>query len=275
MTHRPARAPNDVDIERPSPARVYDYFLGGSHNFAADRQLAEEYMRVLPDMPAISRANRAFLRRAVSVLVAEAGIDQFLDLGSGLPSRGNVHEAAQALNPDARVVYVDSDPVTVAHAKTMLDDVPNADILHADLREPSAILESEEVAGRLDLTRPIAVLMVAVLHFVAAADDPAGLVAAYREVSAPGSYLVLSHATNEYHPETAREAESVYSRASSGMNFRSRAQISQLLTGHELLPPGLTDVIAWRPGPPAAGCGDPLGGDVTRYNLLAAVGRRT
>jgi len=274
MTHRPAWAPNDVDIERPSPARIYDYFLGGSHNFAADRQLAEEYMRVLPDMPVISRANRAFLRRAVSVLVAEAGIDQFLDLGSGLPSRGNVHEAAQAVDPNARVVYVDSDPVTVAYAKAMLEDVPNADILHADLRDPGAILESDEVAGQLDLTRPIGVLMVAVLHFVAPEDDPAGIVAGYREVSAPGSYLVLSHATNEYHPDTAREAESVYSRASSGMNFRSRARIAELLEDYELLPPGLTDVIDWRPDPPVDDCGDPLGGDVTRYNLLAAVGRR-
>ena len=274
MTHRPASVPEDVDLERPSPARIYDYFLGGSHNFAADRHLAEQYMKVLPDMPVISRANRAFLGRAVSFLAAE-GVDQFLDLGSGLPSRGNVHEAAHAVDPAARVVYVDSDPVTVAYAKSMLAEVPNAEILHADLRDPRSVLESPEVVRRLDLTRPIAVLMVAVLHFVAPEDDPAGLVAEYRAVSAPGSYLLLSHATNEYHPETAREAESVYSRASAGMNFRSRAQIADLLAGHELLPPGLVDVIDWRPDPLVGRGEDPLGGDVTRYNLLAAVGRRS
>ena len=165
-------------------------------------------------------------------------------------------------------------PVTVAYGKAMLAEVSNTEILHADLRDPRSVLESEEVAGQLDLTRPIGVLMVAVLHFVAPEDDPAGVVAGYREVSAPGSYLVLSHATNEYHPETVREAASVYSRASAGMNFRSRAQIADLLTGYELVPPGLVDVIDWRPDPHVEGISDPLGGDVTRYNLLAAVGAR-
>jgi len=270
---RSAWLPSEVDTERPSPARIYDYFLGGSHNFAADRQLAEEYMKVLPEMPVISRANRAFLRRAVREL-AQAGIDQFLDLGSGLPSGGNVHEVAQSVSPGARVVYVDSDPVTVAYGNAMLAEVPGAEMLHADMRQPHAVLESEPVARQLDLSRPLGVLMVAVLHFVAPEEDPHAVVEGYRAVSVPDSYLVVSHATNEYHPETARQAEGVYSRASAGMNFRNRAQIEGLISGYELLPPGLVDVINWHPEPLADGLSDPLGGDVTRYNLLAAVGRR-
>jgi hypothetical protein len=270
---RPSWLPVEVDIERPSPARIYDYFLGGSHNFAADRELAEQYMKVLPDMPMISRANRAFLRRAVRTL-AEAGIDQFLDLGSGLPSAGNVHEVAQAVDPKARVLYADFDPVTVAYANAMLADVPGASMMHADLRDPASVLESDAVREHLDLERPLGVLMVAVLHFVAPEQDPQGIAAAYRDATVPGSYLVFSHATNEYHPDVAREAEDVYSRASAGMNFRSRAQIQQLLSGYQLLEPGLVDVISWRPEPVAGGSTDPLGGDVTRYNLLAAVGRR-
>ena len=269
--YRPAWAPDSVDLETPSAARMYDYYLGGSHNFAADRALAEQYMRVLPDMPHLARANRHYLGRAVSYL-ASAGIDQFLDLGSGLPTGGNVHDVAQAVNPASRVVYVDADSVTVAHGQAMLDTVPNADILHADLRDPRSVLNSPEVAEHLDLSRPLGVLMVAVLHFVAPADDPAAVVAEYRDATVPGSYLVMSHATNDYHPETAKQAEVVYTQASHAMNFRSREQVLGLLEGYELVPPGLVDVIDWRPDQAAEH--DPLGADVTRYNLLAAVGRR-
>jgi hypothetical protein len=271
--HRPAWAPDDVDIDTPSAARMYDYYLGGSHNFAADRELAEQYMKVLPDMPYISRANRDYLRRAVSYLAGPVGIDQFLDLGSGIPTSGNVHEIAQGINPSARVVYVDADAVTVAHSAAMLAEVPNAATLHADLRNPRSVLDSDVVTKNLDLSRPVAVLMVAVLHFVPDADDPAAILAAYREASAAGSHLVISHATHDYHPETMRQAENVYNRASHSMNFRGRGEIQGLLGGYELLPPGLVDVILWRPEPHDEP--DPLGGDVSRYNLLAAVARRT
>jgi len=270
--HRPAWAPDDIDIDTPSAARMYDYYLGGSHNFAADRELAEQYMKVLPDMPYISRANRHYLRRAVTHLAGEVGIDQFLDLGSGIPTSGNVHEIAQGINRSARVVYVDADPVTVAHSAAMLDEVPNASILHADLRDPGSVLESDVVARHLDLSRPVAVLMVAVLHFVPDVDDPIAVVAAYRDATPAGSHLVMSHATHDYHPETMRQAENVYSRASHTMNFRGRTDIHGLLDGYELLSPGLVDVILWRPEPHADQ--DPLGGDVSRYNLLAAVGRK-
>ncbi|HEU5356098.1 MAG TPA: SAM-dependent methyltransferase [Actinocrinis sp.] len=270
MAQDAGAAPEEVPVERPSPARMYDYFLGGSHNFAADRELAERYMQVLPDMPEIARANRKFLVRAVRVLTA-AGVDQYLDLGSGLPTQGCTHETARRTNPDARVVYVDVDPVTVEFGRSLLETTSGVEILHADLRAPEAVLGSEEVARCLDLSRPVGVLMVAMLHFVPEADDPAALVAEYRDASAPGSHLVISHATSDYHPDTMREAASVYnSAATHGMNFRSRAQIAGLLDGYELLEPGLVDVIRWRPEDDH----DPLGGDVSRYNLLAAVGQK-
>lgn len=269
--HLPAWAPDDIDIETPSAARMYDYFLGGSHNFAADRALAEEYIRVLPEIKNISQANRRYLRRAVTALAA-AGVNQFLDLGSGMPTVSNVHEVAGAVNPGAKVVYVDSDPVTVAQGKAILAGEPTAVYLHADLRNPAAVLGSAEVSAHLDLARPVAVLMVAVLHFVPDADDPAAIIAQYRDATSPGSYLVVSHATDDYNPRTMEQASGVYTRASHSMNFRSRTEVRALFDGYELLAPGLVDVICWRPEPEEV---DPYDGDVTRYNLLAAVGRRT
>jgi len=166
---------------------------------------------------------------------------------------------------------VDVDPVTVEFGQALLSATSGVEILHADLRAPAAVLESAEVADCLDLSRPVGVLMVAMLHFVRDDDDPAALVRAYQHASAPGSYLVVSHATNDYHPATMREAATVYSAATHGMNFRSRTQIAELLSDYELLEPGLVDVIRWRPDDDH----DPFGGDVTRYNLLAAVGKKS
>lgn len=270
MNHQPAWVPEAADIERPSAARMYDYYLGGSHNFTADRALAEEYIKFLPEIRAISVANRAFLRRAVTYL-ARAGIDQYLDLGSGMPTAGNVHEVARAVNPDARVVYVDADPVTVATGNNLLADEQRTKYLHADLRDPAEILRHPEVVSYLDFARPMAVLMVAVLHFVPDQDDPAAIIEAYRDACVPGSFLVCSHATNEYQPETMREASNVYQQASHTMNFRRRREIESLVRGYDLLEPGLVDVIRWRPEPEDI---DPYDGDVRRYNLLACVGEK-
>jgi SAM-dependent methyltransferase len=272
VSHRPAWAPDDIDLERPAPARMYDYYLGGSHNFAADRELAEKALGAWPELPQIARGLRGFLRRAVTFLV-EQGVDQFLDLGSGIPTAGNVHEIVSALNPRARVAYVDSDPVAVAHSRQLLKDAPNATIVHADMRDAGAVLSDPEVDGFLDLRRPAAVLMCAVLHFVPDSDDPAGVVAAYRDATAPGSYLAVSHGTRDYLPEQIRNLEEVYSRSSAPMTFRSRAEIMDLTQGYELVPPGLVDFILWRPDTPDP-LPDPLGGDVTRYSGYAAVGRR-
>ena len=273
MPQRPAWAPDEVDLERPAAARMYDYYLGGSHNFAADRALAEENLRVWPDLPHITRANRAFLRRVVSYLVGE-GVDQFLDLGSGIPTAGNVHETAQALNPAARTVYVDTDPVAVAHSRSLLADEPQATAMEGDLREAADILRHPTVTGFLDFSRPVAVLMLAVLHFVPDEDDPAAVIDAYRRATVPGSYLALSHATGDYWPERARQSEGIYEKSRNAMTFRSREQIAGLLTGYELVPPGLVDFTLWRPEQDREAASDPLGGDVKRYSGYAAVGRR-
>jgi hypothetical protein len=272
MPQRPAWAPDDVDLERPAAARMYDYYLGGSHNFEADRTLADDNLAVWPDLPHITRANRAYLGRVVEFLCAE-GVDQFLDLGSGIPTAGNVHEIALAANPDARIVYVDTDPVAVAHGVSLLEDEPRAVALEGDLRESSAILQNVQVNRLLDFDRPIAVLMLAVLHFVADADDPTGVVAAYREATAPGSYLAVSHATGDYWPERAKQTEGIYQRSRNAMIFRSRDQVGELMAGYELVPPGLVDYTRWRPELDSD-LDDPLGGDVKRYSGYAAVGRR-
>ena len=269
MTQRPAWVPDDIDIERPAPARMYDYYLGGSHNFAADRALAEQAMGVWPDSPHIARANRAFLRRAVAHAVAR-GVDQFLDLGSGIPTSGNVHEVAAVLDPAARTVYVDNDPVAVAHSRTILASTPSAVVVHADLRDTDTVLA--EARRSLDLTRPVAVLMFAVLHFVADEDGPADVVGAYRSATVPGSLLALTHATNDYQPERIEKMEQVYRGATAGLTGRSHERIMELLAGYDVIPPGLVSMIEWRPDPDAGP--DPLGGDVRRYSAYAAVGLR-
>lgn len=271
MNQRPPWAPDEIDIERPSAARMYDFFLGGSNNFAADRRLAQEYLQVLPDMPAIARAQRAVLHRAVRYLTA-AGVDQFLDLGSGMPTVGNVHEIAQQVNPQARVVYVDVDPVAAAHGRALLGRTPYTGVVLADLRDPSYVLKHPVTTDLLDFSRPIGLLMIAVLHFLPDRDDPAAVVSRYREATAPGSALAITHATSDYHPEMAKRAEAVYRKASHQMNYRSRREIEALLSGYDLVEPGLVDMIHWRPDPDPAP--DPLGGDVTRYNGYAAVGRK-
>jgi hypothetical protein len=270
---RPAWVPDEIDIESPSVARMYDFFLGGSHNFAADRELARRALSVFPDAPYVVRANRAFLRRAVEFLCG-LGIEQFLDLGSGIPTVGNVHEIARAANPAARTVYVDSDPVATAHATALLSDVPRVQVIHADLRDPQTVLAEAAKIGQLDFARPVAVLLVSVLPFVLDADDPAGIVAAYRDATVPGSYLAISHGTNDYQPAAVGEVEGIYTQTTQPGVFRSRAQILDLMPGYELLPPGLVDAILWHPDPREDHV-DPLGGDVIRYSLLAAVGRRS
>ena len=272
VRNRPLWAPEDIDIERPSVARMYDYFLGGSHNFAADRELAEQARKVFPDAPYVVRANRAFLRRAVAAL-CDLGVRQFLDLGSGIPTVGNVHEVAQTIDPGSRVVYVDSDPVAAAHATAMLGGRASVHALHADLRDPAAVAGEVARSGWLDFSIPIAVLIVSVLPFIPDEDEPAAIVAAYRDATAPGSYLAISHGTNDYQPEAVGKVEGVYTRTTQPGVFRSRAEVLALMPGYELLPPGLVDAIHWRPNPKDADRPDPLNGDVTRYSLLAAVGR--
>ena len=192
--------PAEIDITRPHPARTWDYYLGGKDNFAADRAVADKVIAAWPGMRVAARENRKFLGRAVQYLAGEAGIDQFLDIGSGLPTASNVHEVAQAINPAARVVYVDNDPLVLAHARALLTSMPEGacDYLDADLRDPELILR--DAARTLDFTQPAAIMLVAVLHFIPDASDPQGIVATLAGALAPGSFVAVSHLTADFAP---------------------------------------------------------------------------
>ncbi|WP_171167448.1 SAM-dependent methyltransferase [Streptomyces sp. I05A-00742] len=258
---RPCRAPSGIDLSVPSVSRIYDYYLGGSHNFEVDREAGRRAIEAFPGMPKIMQANRAFLRRAVRH-AAGRGVRQFLDIGSGIPTFGSVHEVAQAADPEARVVYVDHDPVAVAHSRNVLARNDRAGVLPADLRSPDAILGSPEVSRLLDLERPVALLLVAVLHFVPDGDDPWAAVARLRDALAPGSLLILSHATTEggpMKPEEGEKVESVYRTIGSPLYSRSRHDVARFFDGFALVEPGLVPMPTWRPEPqePAAdGPGD-------------------
>jgi hypothetical protein len=265
---RPEWAPIGIDLDRPSAARVYDFYLGGFHNFAADREMGRQAVQMWPDLPEIMRSNRGFLRRAVEFLV-DAGVRQFLDLGSGIPTVGNVHEVAQRLAPDSRVVYVDNDPVAVEHSQAILAGDDGTVVVQADLRDPDAVLGDPAVRTLLDLNRPIAVLMVAVLHFVPDDADPAGLVARFRDAVAPGSYLALSHATTGERADRAAEHRGLYQRTATPMTMRTREQVEHLFDGWELVQPGLVHLPQWRPEP-----GTPSPDRPERMPGLAGVGRK-
>ncbi|MEU3252467.1 SAM-dependent methyltransferase [Streptomyces sp. NPDC006997] len=246
---RPAWAPRSIDISVPSVARIYDYYLGGSHNFEVDRQAARKAMEFMPGLPKIMQANRAFTRRAVRYAAAR-GITQFLDIGSGIPTFGNVHEVAQSASPGAHVVYVDHDPVAVAHSQAVLDGRENTDVVAADLRKPQEILASPEVTRLIDRNRPVALLLVAILHFVEDADDPYGAVAELRDACAPGSLLVLTHASYEGIPLPAERSEGtvgVYKDIRNPLIMRSRDEIARFFEGYDMVEPGLVPMPHWRP----------------------------
>ncbi|GGT23594.1 SAM-dependent methyltransferase [Streptomyces chromofuscus] len=246
---RPAWAPRSIDISVPSVARIYDYYLGGSHNFEVDREAARRAMEFMPGLPKIMQANRAFMRRAVRYAAGE-GITQFLDVGSGIPTYGNVHEVAQTASPGARVVYVDHDPVAVAHSEAVLEGNEHAGVVAADLRKPQDILSSPRVQQLIDLKRPVALLLVAILHFVEDADDPYGAVAQLSDALAPGSMLVLTHASYEgipVPPERAGGAVDVYKDLRNPLIMRSREEIARFFEGYDMVEPGLVPMPVWRP----------------------------
>jgi S-adenosyl methyltransferase len=251
---RPAWVPADIDITRPSPARLYDYFLGGSHNFAVDRNLADRAIAASPDIPYAARSNRAFLRRAVRFMTSN-GVDQFLDIGSGIPTEGPTHEIATSGRPGARVVYVDRDPVAVAHSRALLTDDARDTVLQADLRDPQAVLAADEVRTAIDFDRPVGLLLLAVLHFVSDEEDPAAIVATLRKALAPGSYLAISHVS------TALRLDQDKLRRDAGLSaplsyVRDPAEIGRFFGDWELVEPGLVPIALWRPdgvpGPEAA-----------------------
>jgi SAM-dependent methyltransferase len=247
--HRPRWIPADVDLDRPNPARILDYFLGGAHNFAVDRRAAKEAAQAMPELPNGMRASRSFLRRAVTMMIDE-GVDQFLDLGSGIPTVGNVHEIAHRLNPSARVVYVDNEPIAVAHSRTILGDNPLVAPVRADLRHPDSVLNLPEIRRMIDFSRPVGLIAIAVLHYLPDADDPHGLVEAYRNALAPGSHLALSHATVDFVPEdqlgAVSQVEGIYRMISAPLHPRSYGEVAKFFTGLELVEPGVVPVRQWR-----------------------------
>ncbi|MCR3746773.1 SAM-dependent methyltransferase [Lentzea californiensis] len=249
---RPNWAPGDIDLERPSVARVYDYWLGGAHNFAADRVVAQKTLETMPELRGVVLNHRAFLRRAVRYLLGR-GVRQFLDLGSGIPTVGNVHEIAQAADPGARVVYVDVDPVAVAHSRSLLGGNDHVSVLQADVRDWAGVLASDEVDKQLDFDEPVAVLMIALLHFVPDEEDPWGIIGGYRDRLSPGSFLALSHPGYESDEETeaSRQARKIYDRDVVRTTFRDPTEISRFFGGFSLVEPGVVRVPAWHPESPA------------------------
>jgi S-adenosyl methyltransferase len=245
-----------INTSVPNPARIYDYLLGGKDNYPADREVADQVVAIAPVTLEVVRDNRAFLRRAVGFLTREAGIRQFIDLGSGLPTHGNVHEIAQSIAPDARVVYVDNDPMVVTHSRALLAG-DNTIAIQADLRDPDAILSDPEVRKLIDFDRPIALLLLAILHFIPDDQDPAGIVARFRDALPPGSYLAISHATKDIPTrpdmtpaqmaDMGAKVERLYQVTTASIVTRTGAQVARFFDGLDLVDPGLVEIQRWRP----------------------------
>ena len=263
---RPAWAPAELDLDRPNAARMYDYYLGGSHNFAVDRELAAKVLEAWPDLPRAAQADRAFLRRAVRFLAGQ-GVRQFLDIGSGIPTVGNVHEVAQDAAPGARVVYVDTDPVAVTHSRAILAADPLTTVVESDGRDPATLLADPAVTGLLDLGRPVGLLMVAMLHLVPDEQDPRAVVAGYAGRLAPGSWLVVSHGSTDTAPGVAT-MEKLYEQTAGPVRMRGRAEVEALLADVDLVAPGVEFLPAWRPDHP-----DDVGGEASWASGYGAVGR--
>jgi hypothetical protein len=241
--------PRELDTGVPHIARVYNYWLGGTDNFAADRAAAEQVMASFPDITVSVRAQRSFLGRAVRYLVTEAGLRQFLDLGTGLPSAGHTHEVAQQAAPESRVVYVDNDPIVAAHARALLTSTPAGatDYLDADVRDTGRILRA--AAGTLDLSRPVAVMLLGVLHCIPGDDQPNAITRQLMAALARGSYLVISHPASDVATEQMTRSTRDYNQQSPvQLTMRSHGQVSQFFAGLDLVPPGVVQLHRWRPG---------------------------
>jgi len=260
------RESRPYDISVAHPARVYNYWLGGKDNFAADREVGEQTIAAYPDIVRGVRAQREFLANAVRYLVAEAGIRQFMDIGTGLPVANNTHEVAQSVAPECRVVYVDNDPMVLSHAKALLTSAPEGACVYldADARGTAAILDG--AAGILDFSEPIAIMMIGILHLIKDADDPAAMVRRLVGAVPSGSWLAIVHpASDVAADQVATMADRYNQRVSTAATLRTHAAISAFFAGTELLPPGLVQLHQWRPGALAAG----TAGEVAAYCGLA------
>ena len=266
----PGFAAAEIDTSKPHPARMYNAYLGGNDNYPADRAAVRQILRDFPEVRGIALANRAFLQRAVRFLAAEAGIRQFIDIGTGIPSAGNVHEVAGRAAPDTRVVYVDNDPIVHVHANALLTGTGTTGIVLADLREPAAILADPRLRELIDFTRPVALLLVAILHFIRDEEDPAGIVATLRDALPPGSYLILTHGTQDFHPPGGADmAAAGYKNATAPLVLRTHKRVSAFFDGFDLLEPGLVQAPLWRPDGRR-----PRPRDLEKIGIYAGVGRK-
>jgi hypothetical protein len=230
--------PSGVDPDKPAPARLYDYYLGGTTNFPVDREAAERIRADLPEISDMAWANRGFHQRAARWLAAECGIRQFIDVGSGLPTQGNTHEVIQKVSRQAKVVYVDNDPLVLAYASKLLTDDGTTAVIHADLRDPDSVLNHPDLRALIDFSQPIGLLMTAVLHFVADGSDPWGLVARYVRALVPASYLAVSHVTADNVPQRGLATGlAEYAKATENIYLRPRAEVERFFGGLELVPP--------------------------------------
>jgi hypothetical protein len=264
--------PPGIDTSRMHPARRYDYLLGGKDNFEADRANAEMLTKVFPAARIAAVENRRFLRRAVTMLAREAGLRQFLDIGAGLPTSPNVHEIAQGITPDARVVYVDNDPMVLAHARALLTSSPAGATAYvdADLRDPDKILNSKDLWGTLDRSRPVALMLVAIMHFITDDMDPYGIVQRYVDAMPPGSYLVMSNGTlDALPPERAGQLREAFARSGEPAAPRTRAEFARFFDGLDLLDPGIVAAPDWRPDDPDRA--RPVPADAAVYTAVARI----
>ena len=237
----------DIDMSVPHSARIYDYILGGKDNFAVDRQAAAKAMAANPHLATAMRENRALMRRMVAWLAREAGVRQFLDIGTGLPTSPNVHEIAQAAAPEARVVYVDNDAIVLTHARALLTSSPEGATayIHADLRDPDKILSDPRLRSTLDLSQPVALTLFGVLHFIPDEDDPWGIVARLFGALPSGSYLALQHPTRDFYPEGVGN-DRAYRSAGIAFQYRTKDEFARFIAGLEVVPPGIQLMSQWR-----------------------------
>ncbi len=246
----------EIDTSRPHPARIYDYLLGGKDNYEVDRRAGDELAAAAPEVRIGVQANRDFMRRAVRHVVG-AGVRQILDIGTGLPTSPNVHETAHEVAPDVRVAYVDNDPIVNTHAGALLSGSGATSTVLADLRDPQAIIDHPEVRKVIDFDEPIALLLVAIVHFLTEAEEPERIVATLRDALPAGSFLVLSHATSDF--ADRRDAEAVYNQATATLNLRPKAEVMRFFDGFEPAEPGLVQVPFWRPDAPSPAGSDTIG----------------
>jgi SAM-dependent methyltransferase len=245
------RVPPEINTNVPQSARVYDYWLGGKDHFPADRALGDAIAAALPTIRTQVRAQRAFLGRAVRYLTRDAGVRQFLDIGTGIPSAGNVHDVAQEIAPESRVLYVDNDPIVLAHARALMSGTPQGSVafIQADLREPEAILGDPAVAGTLDLAEPVGLVLIGVMHHLRDDDDPRRIVATLVDALAPGSYLVLSQTTPDFDPDAMGALAAASEQGGIPNVPRSLADTEPFFAGLELVEPGLVPMATWHPDP--------------------------